>query len=205
MTDTARERPYLLGLRIAELLDRLARVAREQQFIDGLNPAQWEALRYVARANNYSRSPTAFAEFIGTTKGTASQTLIALEQKGLIERARSEVDRRQVQLKVTEEGEKRLAHDPLSQVARAATQLPPDTAQEVVRGLAQVLLVLQTRQGLRPFGVCADCTMLCVADQPDQLPTCRDTGDPIVAKELERLCIYYESDALAAEPAIERA
>ncbi len=56
--------------RIAELLDRVSRLARELQFVDGLNPAQWEALRFIARANRYSRSPGAFAEFIGTTKGT---------------------------------------------------------------------------------------------------------------------------------------
>src|SRR5690606_124477 len=56
-----------LAQRVILLLDRLSRLSRELQFVDGLNPAQWEALRFVARANRYSRTPTALAEYLGST------------------------------------------------------------------------------------------------------------------------------------------
>ena len=70
--------------RVAELIDRLGRMTRELQYVDGLNPAQWEALRYLNRANRYSRTPGGVADFLGATKGTISQTVSALESKGLI-------------------------------------------------------------------------------------------------------------------------
>ena len=88
-------------LSISELLDRVGRVTRGLQFVDGLSPAQWEALRFLARANRYSRGPSALAEFLGTTKGTISQTLIALENKGYLRRRRGARDKRSVDLELT--------------------------------------------------------------------------------------------------------
>ena len=66
------------SVRIADLIDRVSRAVQRLQYTGGLNPAQWVALRYIAQANRYSRSPSAVAEYLGTTKGTASQTLKAL-------------------------------------------------------------------------------------------------------------------------------
>ncbi len=39
------------SVRAVELLDRMSRIAHGLQFALGLNPAQWEALRFLARAN----------------------------------------------------------------------------------------------------------------------------------------------------------
>src|SRR3546814_13923422 len=71
----------VMAQRVIVLLDRLSRLTRELQFVDGLNPAQWEALRFLATANKYSRSPTALAEYLGATKGTVSQTLLRSEER----------------------------------------------------------------------------------------------------------------------------
>ncbi len=106
--------------RAVELLDRMGRIVHGLQFALGLNPAQWEALRFLARANRYSRSPTALAEFLGTTKGTASQTLIALESKGVVKRTRRASDRRSVELEVTPLGLELIEKDPLAPVIEAA-------------------------------------------------------------------------------------
>ena len=83
---------------LAELVDRLARIVHGLQFTSGLNPAQWEALRYIGQANKYSRSPGALADYLGTTKGTASQTVIALESKGYICRSKAPRDGRSVSI-----------------------------------------------------------------------------------------------------------
>ena len=56
---------------IANAVNRLCRIAHSLQFAHGLNPAQWDALRYIARANKYSTTPGNLAEYLGTTKGTA--------------------------------------------------------------------------------------------------------------------------------------
>ena len=89
---------------ISELVDRIGRIVHAIQFANGLNPAQWEALRFLSRANGYSRSPGALAEYLGSTKGTVSQTLIALESKGYVIRNRSETDRRSIKIELTDEG-----------------------------------------------------------------------------------------------------
>ena len=104
----------------ASLVDRLARAVHCLQYAEGLNPAQWVALRYLGCANRYSRTPTGLAEFLATTKGTASQTLKSLEQKGYIGRGQHETDRRKCLLELTDKGRPCLARDPLRQVQTAA-------------------------------------------------------------------------------------
>lgn len=69
------------ALEAAHLIDRLDRLARNGEVSGDLNPAQWEALRFVSRANRFSRTPAALAEYLGSTRGTVSQTLIALEKR----------------------------------------------------------------------------------------------------------------------------
>ena len=53
-------------------LERLARLMRSASQTQGLNAAQWEALRYLSRANSFSNSPGALTRYLGATKGTIS-------------------------------------------------------------------------------------------------------------------------------------
>ena len=84
--------------RLAALIDCLGRTVHSLQFAGDMNPAQWETLRFLSCANRYSRRPSALAEFLGTTKGTVSQTLKCLEGKGYVRRVKPEGDRRGVLL-----------------------------------------------------------------------------------------------------------
>jgi DNA-binding MarR family transcriptional regulator len=68
--------------RAVDLIERMGRLLRASDHASGLNPAQAEALRYLLRANRFSRTPAALAEYLGSTRGTVSQTLLALEAKG---------------------------------------------------------------------------------------------------------------------------
>jgi DNA-binding MarR family transcriptional regulator len=93
-------------------LERLTRLIRADEHTGDLNPAQWSALRYLSRCNRFSNAPAALTRYLGATKGTVSQTLIALERKGLIEKSVRPGEARSVILSLTEEGEKRLLADP---------------------------------------------------------------------------------------------
>lgn len=146
-----------IARQVADLIERLGRLAHTEQFAAELNPAQWEALRYLARANRFSRSPSALAAFLGATKGTISQTLIALERKGLVERRRSEQDRRGVVLHLTANGRARLQQDPLTALAASAAELPVEAQTELAEGLRGILAAMQRRNGRRPFGHCGTC------------------------------------------------
>jgi DNA-binding MarR family transcriptional regulator len=76
------------------------------------------ALRFFARANWFSRTPSAFAEFQATTRGTATQTIKALEAGGYLVRQRLESDGRSVSLQLTDKGREALARDPFEVLAR---------------------------------------------------------------------------------------
>ena len=66
-----------LSYRAAILIERLGRLLQTEEQETGLNPAQWQALRFLGRANRFSRTPATVADYLGSTRGTVSQTLIA--------------------------------------------------------------------------------------------------------------------------------
>lgn len=66
---------------------------------------------------------TGFANFQGTTKGTASQTVAALVRKGYLERVADKNDRRVHRLVLTESGTELLDQDPLQALAQAVDRL----------------------------------------------------------------------------------
>ncbi len=172
------------------LVNRLSRVAHAMQFSHGLNPAQWEALRYLEKANRYSSSPSAMADYLGATKGTVSQTLIALESKGLVKRDRCPNDRRAVVLALTDAGREILSQDPLCQIYAATEKVPEEERQQLVGVMKSILDDLCVRQNSSQFGVCGDCCHLgegiCAGEG-----TCGITGDPLGASDLHRICIDF--------------
>ncbi|WP_448207107.1 MarR family transcriptional regulator [Azospirillum sp. sgz302134] len=136
----------------AEVMAQVLRTTANLAFTEGLNPAQWAALRYFAQANASARSVVAFARHHGTTKGTASQTISALLKKGLLERHRSERDRRSVSLILTERGHGILANDPLNELAAAIASLSDQQHGALADGLDQVLRTLLLRRAQRSAG-----------------------------------------------------
>lgn len=182
---------------IAELIGRLGRLAHALQYAAGLNPAQWESLRFLARANKYSRSPSALSEYLGVTRGTASQTLIALEEKGYIERARSPKDRREVDLQVTQKGWDLVGKDPLCCIEEAATGLADGCRAEIADGLQHVVSALQRANGHARFGPCFGCSHLQrVGDAATPAVChCALTGDVLDTADLGKICVDYNSAA----------
>jgi len=145
------------GRMIVWPLERLARLMRAREHDDGLNPAQWEALRFLSRANRFSNSPGALTRYLGATKGTVSQTLIALERKGYIARALREGGRKSISLSLTAKGVEALTRDPWADLARAAEDLGGKTKRRLQRGLAELLEQEIGRSGVASFGVCPTC------------------------------------------------
>ena len=142
---------------LTRLLDRVGRMARGLQYSHGLNPAQWDSLRFVARANQLSRTPGGLAAFLGTTKGTASQTLKALEKKGYVRRAANTSDKRVRHLAITEAGEALLNEDPLNCLDLAVRSLEPHLSESLASALTHLCGEMRSRCGSTDFGVCTRC------------------------------------------------
>lgn len=184
---------------VGALIDRVGRVTRGLQFADGLSPAQWEALRYVSLANRYSRNPSALAAYLGATKGTVSQTLIALEAKGYLRRVRASTDRRAVRLELTPAGEELLRRDPLALVDDVVLDaLPLDETALLTDSLTRLLRALHEHCGANGFGVCEDCVLFDPVDtarDPVGHHRCGLTGEAVDSDERLRICVNFRTGA----------
>ena len=176
----------------ASLVDRLARAVHCLQYAEGLNPAQWVALRYLDCANPQSRTPTGLAEFLATTKGTASQTIKSLEQKGFVGRAQHATDRRKCLLELTEKGRDVLARDPLHQVQAAASGCEAEL-ESAIGILSRLVREIQQGCGMREFGVCLQCGHRKSGSGCSKAPenVCGLTGDPIAATDVKKICVNF--------------
>ena len=179
---------------IAELVLHLGRIASAETLVDGLTPVQWAGLRYFARANRFSRTPSAFAAFHGTTRGTASQTIKNLEAQGFLARIRSDTDRRSVHLVLTEKARTILENDLFETLVRAVDTLPLGARGQFANALQRVLGHVALERGLPTFGNCASCTHLEGDDcsRKGREPyACGFSGEPLRLEELDGICINF--------------
>jgi len=179
---------------IAELVFHLGRIASGEGLVEGLTAAQWAVLRYFAQANRFSRTPSAFAAFHGTTRGTASQTIKSIETLGYLTRMRSEDDRRSVRLVLTEKARGILANDPFESLVRAADSLPASIQGHFADALRRMLGQVTQERGKPPFGTCTSCQHLesdgC--SREGQTPyACGFTSEPLRLEELDGVCINF--------------
>jgi DNA-binding MarR family transcriptional regulator len=182
----------------AEFLLQVGRLLQTEGYDGELSPAQWMALRYFARANSFSRTPSAFAQFQATTRGTASETIKALEAGGYLVRQRSKADGRSFSLKLTSKAKRALARDPFEVLVRAVDMLDAKARTAMHYALRQVLTSVAASGAHRRFGVCQDCAYLGrenysnLTSASGSVPECQLLGVPIQLEEAGLLCVHFE-------------
>jgi len=187
---------------IAEQVLQLGRMASAEALAEGLTPVQWAGLRYFARANRFSRTPSAFAAFHGTTRGTASQTIKTLEAQGYLARMRSDTDRRSVHLVLTETAKFVLENDLFETLVRAVDTLPLGVRGQFANALQRVLGHVALERGMPTFGNCASCTHLEGDDcsrERQQSYACGFSSQPLRLEELDGICINFVQGKPVAE------
>lgn len=137
------------------LIDRAARLGASEDWADNLNPAQRAALAYLAQANRFSRAPSHVADWLGATRGTVSQTLRALDAKGLITSTRGDEDKRAIRYDLTEAGQMAAAR--VTGLDRALAQLSDEHRKALELALGSALRGLLRERDGRAFGVCRTC------------------------------------------------
>jgi len=186
------------GRETAELLLLVGRLVQAEGYHGELSPAQWMALRFFARANQFSRNPSAFAEFQATTRGTASQAIKALETGGYLVRQRSEADGRSVTLRLTNKGKEAIARDPFEVLVRAVELLDTEEQTAVRHALHHVVATVAASGAHRPFGVCRDCTYLggetccCSTHATPSALECLLFNVPIEPEDVGLLCVHFQ-------------
>jgi DNA-binding MarR family transcriptional regulator len=174
---------------VAELALQLGRAAYGESSADELTPAQWMALRFFARANRFSRTISAFAEFHATTRGTASQTVKNLVTRGFLTRARCARDGRSTTFSLTDRSRRHLARDPFDAVVRAASRLSEVQRDRTAKGLRLMLGQLQVERSKPAVGICALCGHL--GSDGGKSWRCMLLREPLAATELEQLCVRF--------------
>src|SRR3979411_2064001 len=145
------KRQIMSARETAELLLQVGRLVQAEGYDGELSPAQWMALRFFAPANPFSRTPSAFAEFQATTRGTATQAIKALEAGGYLVRQPFKTDGRSVSLRLTSKGKKARARDPFEVLVRAVDSLDATERTAMRRALHHVLSTLATSASPRRF------------------------------------------------------
>lgn len=182
---------------IAELIAQLGRLVYSDGLSSGLTSAQWTALRYFARANRFSCTVSAFAEYHGTTRGTASQTVKSLVAQDYLEQVRCDRDGRSKRLAPTNKGHAALLDDPFTTLVDAIHDLSSDTQQTFSTSLEYLLGFIARERGKQAFGICLACHYLqdtpCCMNHDGHY--CGFAGEQLQASDLAKLCINFEPDS----------
>ncbi|OAF07363.1 MarR family winged helix-turn-helix transcriptional regulator [Bradyrhizobium neotropicale] len=180
-----------------ELLEQVARIMWFEGTKHGLRDREWMALRFLSRANRFSRTPSALASYVGTTRGTASFIIGELERLGYLERKRSAKDKRSVMLSVTQQGKKFLARDPVNVLVDAITVLDDDGKIRFRDALRHVLDQSDAAEQRHHTDVCKRCIFLredrtASASKTTVEFTCRLFRAAIAETEIDLLCTSFE-------------
>ena len=173
--------------RICNLLRMEARAFGLQY---GLQPVQMEALKYLTQCNRYSDTPQAVGEYLGLTKGTVSQSLKTLEQKGLLTKQPDKQDKRLIHLAPTLKGKNLTKKATLSKGLDPALAITNSvTANELALILRSVLRGIQQVNGRKAFGACHTCRF---NEKHPQGSVCGLTHEPLSAQDVQLLCREHQ-------------
>jgi len=174
--------------RIYDVLTQLGSLLRAEARLDtGLQPVHLQVLNYLSICNRYSDTPAAVADYVGLTKGTVSQTLRVLAERGFVEKQGDPDDGRLVHLRLTREGRAVVKDavppavlvDAVMGLGRREQQETLDTLLALLRG------VQQANEGLS-FGVCDTCTHF--RDEGGAKFRCGLTGEPLSVADSNLIC-----------------
>jgi DNA-binding MarR family transcriptional regulator len=190
---------------VHERLVRLARLLAAEDRTTGepLLPVHLQVLGYLARCNRYSDRPAGVAQYLGTTKGTASQTIGVLQAAGLVAKRVDAEDRRVVHLDLTAAGRRTVDGSGSRRLVRAALEgLPVEERVELGQLLERLLRSAQRANGLRSFGVCHTCRHF--RREGTAAFRCGLTLEPLSRQESSLICVEHEEAHPEADQAHHR-
>jgi len=187
------------GERLLVGLSRIGTVLRNQAWREtsprGMNPTQAQSLAFLARSQPLGARLTELADQLAVTQSTASESVSALERKGLVERTRDPADGRAIRITLTETGRS----------AAAGVEVWPDLLLEVVEDLdaqeqgvllrliLKMIRGLQVRGEIPPHRMCVTCTHFRphVHDDPELPHHCAFVDAPFGDRQLRVDCLEH--------------
>ena len=156
----------------------------------GLQPVQIEALVYLTRCNRYSDTPQAVTEYLGLTKGTVSQSLKVLEQKGFLRKQQDKEDKRITHLAVTAKGRKLVEQAFPAKSLEAAlgktSSVQGRKLEEILRSLLREMQHLHDR---KTFAACHTCRF---NEHHEKGYVCGLTKEALSRRDIQLICREHE-------------
>ena len=179
---------------VQDLLERLNNLLRMEVRTLGLKygllPVQIEALTYLTRCNRYSDTPQAVTEYLGLTKGTVSQTLKILEQKGFMRKEPDTLDKRVTHLTPTPRGKKLIEQFlPARSLASALTTTSSVRVEKLEETLRSILRKMQQINDRKTFAACHTCRF---HEHHGKGYMCGLTQEPLNEREIQLICREHE-------------
>ena len=175
----------------AEILERLNRMIRAAERAEGLAPAEWECLRYMGRANRFSRFPMAASEYLAIPEKLVKQTLGSLVQKGLMRANNKGVVPGKEHFDLTSQGAAMLRGDPLIWIAFDVCG--GNGHDHAYDALETVLNHLLAEYNGRAFGSCETCSNY--EFSRDHGAGCRVFSVGLSKQDREKICWEFEEGA----------
>lgn len=178
-----------------KLIERISTLMRSEErkkyAVIGLQPVHGQVLEYLAKCNRHSNTPAAVTEYLGSTKGTVSQSIQVLERKKYIEKIPDPEDRRVVHLVLTEQGEKVISGlKPLQVFAEAEQQVTSQQFDSIGTALNVTLSALQRANNSKSFGLCRTCDYFTEVDHHFH---CQLTQLPLEQTDTDKICREHKS------------
>jgi DNA-binding MarR family transcriptional regulator len=194
---------------LASALRRLTHLAHtsswDQWAVQRLTPTQRRILDVVA-SRRESLTLSALARELGVTPATASDSVGALESKGLIQKRRSEVDGRALALMLTTEGQSSVTAlaalpDPL---LNAFDALTPDEQEIFYRSAMKMIHGLQESGALPISRMCVRCQHFepFRAAESGHPHFCHLAGSPLADRHMRLECPEHEAGDEATQNSI---
>lgn len=122
---------------LAALLEQAFRLTHSSDHAEGLYPAQWTALRFVANSRGALPTASRLARFQGMSLGPVSRTVRTLIDKGHLKRV--DVGGRTEALALTHQGRLLMERDPAQRISRAMGSLDPAQRETLAQALETVI------------------------------------------------------------------
>jgi DNA-binding MarR family transcriptional regulator len=181
-------------------LSRIGTVLRSQAWQGasprGIHPTQAQVLVFLARTRPRGLRLSELADRLAVTRPTASESVSALERKGLLVRRRDPVDGRAIQIHLSPEGE--LAAEEVAEwpdlLIEVVDGLDPEEKGALLRTLMKLIFGLQARGRIATHRMCVTCRYF----QPDAHPDperphhCGFVDAPFGDHQLRIDCREYE-------------
>ena len=177
---------------ITSLIERIGNLLRSEERASGadrgLQAVHVQILNYLSQCNRYSNTPAGVTDFIGSTKGTTSQSINILESKGFINKVPDSEDGRVIHLVLTKKGHSFINNEfPPSEITNALDSFSNEEAEYITELLTKLLVKLQRTNNGKIFGVCHTCRHF-KKNALARTHQCGLTLEPLSDKESFQIC-----------------